>query len=220
MEHPFEKYYQVRPLHHLVNELSDSKLEVERDRERINALVMSLVIQYLGEYLGVASKDPYEIGKKAYERKMEMRQKNRNENLAYRLLMVGITGETDMSTGDDRAAMDCLIDTASTAALFKEVAFNNSFQRERDFVGADFGSGTGILTLASSIAGRRSGAVSAFTVGLDREEMCVQRSMQVLSRALAPQEFNIPSGGPFNSRVGEGTFLWITASLMGGRNDQ
>lgn len=189
VEHPFEQYYQDRPLRTLVNELSDSRLDVDRHRDKVNALVMSLVIQYLGEYLKVPTRDPRLIGQAARKKHEEMRVERLRENFTKKVLTGSLAGNLEAGrSNDDFPSLDCLMDTASTAALFKEIAFNNRFEKRGQFMGADFGSGTGILTLATALAGRRSGAQSLFTMGLDREETAVRRSTEVLSRLLSPKE--------------------------------
>lgn len=189
MEHSFEKYYLDRPLRSLVDELSNRRLDVEKHREQVNGIVMSLVIQYLGEYLKVPSRDPREIGKVSRRKKEEMKAKRTRENSAQRMIIGAMQGDPDAGKSrDDAPGLDCLMDTATTAALFKELVFTERFEKNGQFVGADFGSGTGILTLATAIAGRRSGAQRPFTIGLDREETSVKRSTELLSRLVMPQE--------------------------------
>lgn len=189
MENPFEKYYLDRPARTLVDTLSDRSLDANRHREKVNSLVMSLVIQYLGEYLKVLSRDPREIGRATREKKETMRTRMSGGNFTKKLLTGSLAGDVDAGrTNDDFPGLDCLMDTASTAALFKEIAFNGRFEKRGQFIGADFGSGTGILTLATAIAGRRSGAQAPFTMGLDREAESVRRSTEVLSRLLGPKE--------------------------------
>lgn len=189
MKHSFEQYYQDRPLRSLVDELSDARLNVEHHREKVNALVMSLVIQYLGESLKAPTRDPREIGQRSRWRKEEMKAKRIQENSAQRILVRALSGDVDAGrTNDDTPGLDCLMDTATTAALFKEVAFEDRFEKRGQFVGVDLGSGTGILTLATAIAGRRSGASQPFTVALEREEASVRRSTEILSKVLMPGE--------------------------------
>ncbi len=191
MEHPFEKYYLDRPLRSLVDELSDRKLDVNRHREHVNKVVMSVVIQYLGQCLKVPSRDPREIGKKTRERKAAIKEKRIRENFGQKMVENALKGDEHSGrTHDDSPGLHCLMDTAASAALFKEVAFTDRFVAPGQFFGIDLGSGTGILTLATAIAGRRSG-VQSYTVGLDRETDSVRQSTEILSRLLSQREFII-----------------------------
>lgn len=190
MKYPFEKYYQNRPMRAVVDELSDARLNVDRDREKVNALVMSLVVQYLGEYMAVGSNDPRKIGEVARQKKAAMKAHRTRNQVTERLMMGAMKGDMEAGkSNDDFPGLDCLMDTASTAALFKEVAFEDRFMRAPYSTGLDLGSGSGILTLATAIAGRRSGARSSHTVGLDRESASIARSTLVVSRLLQPNEF-------------------------------
>lgn len=220
MEHPFEKYYLDRPLRSLVDELSDRRLDVEKHREKVNGLVMCLVIQYLGEYLKVPSRYPREIGKVSRQKKEEMKAKRIGENYAQRMIMGALVGDPNAGkTGDDSPGLDCLMDTPATAALFKEIAFSDRFEKHGYFVGADFGSGTGILTLATAIAGRRSGSATPFTIGLDREEAAIKRSTEVLpglinSKEVLMQLVNIRNPGLVTALFQDVPLsLWVSETI-------
>lgn len=221
MNKPFESYYLDRPLRNLVDELSDRNLDVDRHREEVNQRVMSLVIQYLGTYLQVPSRDPREIGHASQSKKAEMKRQRTatgtNEGLILKALMgIPQTGEVR----EDFPGLDCLMDTASTAALFKEVAFNRDFHTNwGQYVGIDLGSGTGILTLASVIAGRRS-RVNGFTLGLDREAKSVARATEVLSRLVGRQEVQLQAVDIRTPRLVEQLFqglplsFWISETIQ------
>jgi len=97
-------------------------------------------------------------------------------------------GCSPVDEGDDVMARQSLADLRATAAIVREVIFNNRFARGRDFIGADFGSGSSILMLASMIAALRSEAKKIFVVGFDISKKAIEGAKRCLD-GIIPDSF-------------------------------
>jgi hypothetical protein len=157
----FSEYYTSRPIQDDVAELSDPALELEQAIEAVNTLVMNVVMKYTALYFGAKSAKISDISE-----------------AVSRMLRYGESGpitETD--------SLRCIADTQSTAALVKEIIFNTRFKTDEAYLGMDLGSGSGILTLASVIAGRRR-RVKAFTLGVEIHRGACSNSRSALRKTL------------------------------------
>jgi len=136
----FQEYYQEgASIVEIIEELSDTELTLESDNERINLLCINLAVKYLAKYLRVDDTNP--------------------DNL-YLELQKQVNGMIDKwsaegtSSNSDNLAVECLSDVQTTAAILKEIIFNEDFQLgdEERFFGLNLGSGTGILSVALSVS--------------------------------------------------------------------
>lgn len=87
---------------------------------------------------------------------------------------------------DDLKCIQMLADIRSTTVLFLSIVFNDNFElpQSRKYSAIDFGSGTGILSLAAIISGIRKGARDISLLGIERSNMAVENSCKTLSSAL------------------------------------
>ncbi len=85
--------------------------------------------------------------------------------------------------GDGDFAILCASDIFSTAALVKEIIFGLSFEKDNadDVSIVDIGSGTGILTIAGIIAGRRKKAENIYVIGVEISQQASKISQQILN---------------------------------------
>jgi|GEM_PF-1540421 len=202
----FEDYYRPDvPIASDVDELADPGLDQNRDRGQVNDLVMNLVLKYIAGSLDISPSDPREIKAVA-----ESSIGNTPEDVM-RILMTSFAPElAGAGLGTlDKLGIQSLSDLRATAAIFKEIAFNDRFEDTQDFVGVDLGAGTGILTLAGIVAARRKRIARAVVIGMDNVQKNLQMANRVLSSALRrTDEFQMVPIDITNPRV------WV--ELFGG----
>ncbi|MBU1017574.1 hypothetical protein KKA33_00930 [Patescibacteria group bacterium] len=192
---PLENYFNDRPLQSDAEALSDRKLDFESDRNEVNNLVMNLVIKYLASYLEVAQADIVAMRRDIH------RAITRRKSFPADLLIVRQYGADMIGEGSDDFPVRCLADSRQTAAIFKEIAFNEHFKANGRFVGIDWGSGTGILTLAMAIAARRAEVSERLSVGIDLRERAARHSRRVLKQALGSNEAQVICNNILKSRI-------------------
>lgn len=168
------------PLDQIIHQLADPQLSHERDREQVNQLVLNFVIKYVAEYLRAKHDDESDI-----RAKVEARLAVTTDDTKSLLLQMigGIIDESiPGSHQSDLFPLQCATDLRSTAAIVKEIIFNKGFQLypEYGFTSIDLGSGTGILAMASIVAGMRKRARSITTVALDLSEKAITESKRVM----------------------------------------
>lgn len=150
--------------------LADPKLDFETDRDAVNRLVVNFVIKYMGAYLEV----PFKPNARAYVQEIKMIV---DFTVLCAVSQVEEAGDVDpASEGGDNYALRCLYDIRQTAAIFKEIVFNDRFQAEDRFFGLDLGSGTGILTVAMALAAKRKGIRNIKVIGIERSKIAVGRA--------------------------------------------
>jgi len=156
--------------------LSDSKLDFAKDREVVNRLVLNFLVKYLAAYLEIpAQPTPRRLAE-------EIR-------LVTEFTVLGALGEYEEigdvkanSSMGDNYAVRCLYDLRQTAAIFKEIVFNDRFQKGEPFFGFDLGSGTGILTVAMVLAAKRKGISKVRCIGIERSSVAVERAEKVAKK--------------------------------------
>ncbi len=182
-----EDYFTGEPLESDVGTLSDPALDYQVHRETVNERVLNTVIKYLAAYLKVAYKDI-----PAMRRHIEALIRQKQEVRVHKDPLIELQyGPDHAGEVSDYFPVKCLADIRRTAAVFKEVAFNDRFQTNGRFTGIDWGSGTGILTLAMAIAARRKGVLERLSVGVDLRERAVRNSRRVLKDVLGADEARV-----------------------------
>jgi hypothetical protein len=181
----FAQYYTPQvPLRGDIDALSDPQLDHERHREQVNDLVMNVALKYLALYLNVPQGDVSKIAEVAS-------LKGRSSEKIVSDIFLALAGER--VTPPEACGIQCLADIRSTAAIVKEVIFQ-VIRRKTDegpFVSVDFGSGTGILVLASAIAGRRMEVSHALSLGFDLQPLAVDRSRTILNQLVGSSRVQI-----------------------------
>lgn len=165
----------------LVEELSNPTLTLQKERSKIHILIVNLLYKYLAEYLELDPNDLegiYRGFKERFERDGP--------------LAAAIHDPLHPNRYTDQFALNCLADIPATAAIFREIIFGETWAKPpKRFYSVEFGSGTGILTLASAILGRRSGLEKPQSVGYECQTQAVECSRRTLSHLLRPDEFHI-----------------------------
>lgn len=174
----FDQYYRRDlSLPDAVNELSNPGLDYSKDREQVNDLVINLVIKYIVSYLKLDDRDFEKLNSDVSSAVRNSPQ----EIMAFLASTIaGLRGEAAGHLSE-KMAIQCLCAIKDTSAIFKEIAFNDQFDAGNHFVGVDFGSGTGILMVASLIAARRKKINNVAILGLDILNQAVVESSRVLS---------------------------------------
>lgn len=185
-----EKYYEPdRPIQKEVDALTDPKLEHESHRGQVNELIMNMVIKYLAVYLEVDPRDVESLKRLAVEKSKMGGIDDLMGGLSAAL--GALNGERSTHTSES-FALNCLSDVRVTAAIVKEIIFN---QRCRvvggEHVSFDFGSGSGILTLASMISGARKEANMIAGLGFEVNDQAVANSVRTLGSVLGESSFRI-----------------------------
>jgi len=178
----FESYYDGQvSLSDTAKALSDPNLSLDKNREDVDVLSLNLVIKFIAAYLEVSHTDINMIGdsvRAAYEKDPEDVLRFILQSLAD---MRGLKVESNL-VDSDLLALESLLDVRATAVLVREIVFNQNFDTSNfGYVGVDLGSGTGILTLASIIAGRRRQIRSVTVLGVDNQKSAINKSKRVLS---------------------------------------
>ena len=173
---PLADVFNGKTLKEDFDRLSDPKLDFGKDREAVNRLVLNFLVKYLASYLEIQDQPTF-------------RRLAEEIRLVTEFTVLGALGEyeeegdvgADSAMGDNYAVR-CLYDLRQTAAIFKEVVFNDRFERDESFFGLDLGSGTGILTIAMALAARRKGVGETRCVGIDRTSVAVDRATKVAQK--------------------------------------
>jgi len=190
-----EDYFNQRPLSSDVDALSDPALDFETDRSEVNEVVMNLVIKYLAAYLKVAHTEIVTMRREIH------RAITRQESSPADILIIQQYGTDMIGEGSDEFPVRCLADSRQTAAIFKEIAFTDRFKANGRFTGVDWGSGTGILTLAMAIAARRRNVSERLSIGVDLREKAARHSRRVLKQALGSNEAQVICNDILKSRI-------------------
>lgn len=184
----FENYYdRDLSLKETVKSLADPQLCFERDRETVNELVMNLVIKFSAKYLGIQDNEPRMIKEAA----------NIINATDFNDILLSLQqGINNVNNGSfiyqrDTLAQECLLDIRSTAAIVKEIIFNDQFQKTNSFMGVDFGAGSGILMLASLLAAMRQEIQRRFVFGIELQREAVAKAQKVLESIFDSSEFTI-----------------------------
>lgn len=221
------QHFSSESLWQTADHLSDRELSFERHREEANKLVLNLVVKYLASYLGVACTDYEQMHAGIKARLVQVRaQRGSLKDVVLAGLMAGLGVEGRGFEVGDSMSVECLSDVPASAAIVKELIFNQEFRRTFDFLSADIGSGTGILLLATVIAARRAGISRITGIGFEREMEAVSKGNRVLRTLLrrneeatiqhvdvtSPGLFAVFDGFPLNFWVSE-TFSCVTPRL-------
>ena len=204
-----EYYDSTSTLENNYEALCDPALSVSTDRQQVNDLVLNFVIKYLARYLDLDEK----------EQDTNLLRRNIKERVKK------ITGALLQEYDGEGFSLGCLMDIRKTAALVKEIAFNDRFKPEGEkpndfFRSVDFGSGTGILLIASLIAARRKDVHEIVGLGFEREEGAINKANSVLSGLLSEKrEFatvikaDITDPNTFIMLERESTHFWISETI-------
>lgn len=172
--HRMEDYFDPRrSLRDRLEELSDPTEFSNHENPRVNTAVMGLVVKFLCDYLQILETNVNAIQDQVRLKvgRLEKEDMPMVSRHAFQMTTEGIT---------DAFGVQCLSDIRVTAALLKEIMFNNSFKRNDQFLGVDFGSGTGILSAAMLIAARRNFCREITLVLVDSQYNSLQHSTRVL----------------------------------------
>ena len=180
------EYFTGDPMQEDFERLCNPELDFETDREKVNVLALNLIIKYLAAYLEVAHTDISAIRSKVNR---IIDKKNLPE--LYDPLILEQYGPYLEGAESDYFPVKCLADVRRTAAIFKEIAFNDRFKANGHFVGMDFGSGTGILTLAMAISAKRRQIEELLCIGVELRELAANNSRRVLREMLEEDEISI-----------------------------
>lgn len=209
------EYFSNVPIQADIDALSDPSLSYEEHRDDVNQLVLNTVLKYIAEYLEANPQDVREIRNKFKE---ALAITEGEGELLVKQTLLDLMGVGIRIHKSDLMALQCLADVRSTAAIFKEVAFSDRFQKEGNYLGIDLGSGTGILSLAMGIAARRAEVVDTLIVGLEIQEKAVVRSRRALERILGNREVlirnaNVLSRGLFHQFEGLPLHAWVSETI-------
>ena len=108
-----ENYHTGQNLKQVVDTLCDPKLSFETHREQMNDVVMTAVIEYTREYMGVTGSVA------ALKEKIELELEVIKEGREIAILH-GVS-HTQLDKNGHFLALQCLVDVRPTAAIFKEI---------------------------------------------------------------------------------------------------
>lgn len=171
-----EDYFTNQPIQEDFEKLCDPELLFDEHREDVNHLTLNFVIKYLAAYLEVVQGDVRGMRQKI-RWLIELRQEVDAKDLS--------------AVREENFALHCLADVRQSAAIFKEVAFNDHFEARDGFIGLDIGSGTGILMMAMAIAARRKGIDQILCVGIERVKKVERQSKEVMGQIVDPQQIAV-----------------------------
>lgn len=191
---PISEYLLPDNLREVTDQLSDKALNHQREREKVNQLVINLVVKYLAAYMEIAATAPEGIQVGIRQRMHDVKHGTEGQQFMLESLqqafMLGGGGEIGATT--DRFGLESLIDTGATAAIVKEIIFNRDFDTKAgEFTGVDLGSGTGILTLAMIIAGQRSKARRVEVIGFEKSSEAIRKSGRLLQQLIDPRRTKV-----------------------------
>jgi len=176
-----------KPITSDVDALSNPRLDPNKDRIVVNELVLNIVIKYIAKYFKLSTSNLEQFKAQAIA-KGEMSP----EELA-QIFVMGFAATQGVSMPiSESLANHSLLDVKSTAAIFKEIVFNQRFDKNGYFLGVDIGAGSGILMLASYIAGTRGRVRDATSVfGCDVNTKNVAEAQRVLSSIAGDRTFTV-----------------------------
>jgi len=218
---PLSQYYKPEePITWDIEELSDCNLSAVRDRQRVNDLVMNIVLKYTAHYLEL---DPNDVRKIQEEIRNRLIVTKESIQTAINQAIENVFGEKNPIENKDKMAFLSLSDTQTTAALFKEITFETGFQyaptfsRGRRFSSLDLGSGAGILVLASYVAGKRAEARSLICQGIEIQPIAAERSRRALKKVISENRFKIIEGDAGSTelikRIGDIPQIWTSETI-------
>ena len=175
-------YYTERPISDDIRDLSDPGLSYEADRSEVNELILNTIIKYLAVYLEIAETDIYKIRTSIFR----LIEESKRDDHSFNPYLSGQAVENiwGMKPGVDYFPLSCAGDIRRTAAIFKEIAFNDRFKADGKFRGVDLGSGIGVLTLAMVIAAQRKGIKDIMCIGVDVRERAAVKSRKALKSTI------------------------------------
>lgn len=172
-------YLTETPLLDDVERLCDPSLSSSDRRIQVNELVLNVVVKYLAEYLEIQYETIEEMRKQIRLKLKESFECDRRFNPFISGVQVSnIYGD---KPGVDAFPLRCHADIQKTAAIFKEIAFNQRFESDGSFSGIDLGSGTGILTLAMVIAAKRKKVEKIEAYGFEVRKRTAEKSRSALA---------------------------------------
>ena len=166
---PASEYYNhSENLQSNINALSNPDLDVDKDREKINLLVLNFVINYLLEYLKIFWNDIYDI---------------RNQiNMLLRNKYSSYCGNDINMYPTDIYPLQNITSTHSTAAIVKEIIFNNKYKNTWNFLSLDLWSWTWILSASSLIWAQRRQIKNIWSIAIEQSQEAVLNSRQLLNK--------------------------------------
>ncbi len=214
------EYYTQRPAMMDFSELTDPELQFDSHREQVNELVLNLVIKYLAKYLNIQSKSIAEVRAKIKSAIDESYEENKRLKPALGSNAENIHG---FNQGVDAYPLQCHGDIRKTAAIFKEIAFSDKFREgdvPNEFYGLDFGSGTGVLTLAMAIMARRLGSESVRCIGVEQRELTVKRARNAIKKIVGKDvsfvRSDIFSNGKLEDLLARQPHAWVSETIQSG----
>ena len=199
-----------------LNALSNPNLDHDRSREKVNGLVMNTVIKYLALYLKIDETNARSIRdrvKEAIKWKERMAfQMDSEEGMQYNACY------KSPAPGNDLDGIMCAADLHRTAALFKEIAFGGRFIENGRFHGLELGSGTGIMTLAMTVAASRKKIRDMHCVGIEKSGIAVNRSQKVLDEVVGSgrvsiHNWDIRECGHLSALYGDPIHYWVSETI-------
>lgn len=171
-----DQYFTGDSLENDFETLCDPLLEPERDRNFVNATVLSFVVKYLATYCEVDLSQTIQGIRNSilYVVHMAVMTARNNAALSRDGIEVGIAS--------DHFSLKCLADIRQTSAIGKEILFNDRFERRDDFYGLELGSGTGILTAFMGMAAKRRRIRDIHCVGIELQQRAAMRSRAALGK--------------------------------------
>lgn len=175
------------------DQLSDPALDFEKHRDEVNELVLNFVIKYLTEYLGITERNDVRKIEGEVRQIVCANDITPEHSLAEMMGMFAAKTKELLSGNfqDDLYPVECVIDLRSTAAIVKEIIFNDRFSSEEPFLSLDLGSGTGILLAASLIAARRKKIQEISGLGFELQEQAIIKSSKLLTSLFEKEQVNI-----------------------------
>ncbi len=210
------EYFTDSPIQTDITQLSNQDIHFDKNRGEVNELVLNILIKYLIKYLNVKEGNIEES-----RRKIEILvNESKDDDANFNPYISGQHVENiyGMSPGVDFYPLQCHGDIRKTAAIFKEIAFNDTFRKEGNFYGLDMGSGTGILTLAMAIAARRFGIGKIDCLGIELKELTASRSRNTLKQIIGGEgrilHDNLHKKGKLESLLSSMPHFWVSETVM------
>lgn len=156
------------PLSERFARLADAERYPDSHSDGVNTEIAGFVVRYASAYFNEGSIDLLR----------KFRRFGAGDESTYKEVMDCLGhGKED---AEQAMALACLLDVHTSAALFREIAFAKQRSKPNETtVGADFGSGTGILTVAAAVAAVRNG-VKATIYGFEKNPTLIARSQMTI----------------------------------------
>lgn len=182
LEHFFDESTDIRED---LEALADPALTHADDRETINDLSANIVLKYLFLYTQIDQGNIRDARKRI---QAVLDEKSTGLQKLKRLMERGWMNWKEYRQNDTEYAdlypLTCLADMQATAAIFKEIALNDGFERDPYFRGVDLGAGTGILMLAVHTAARRAGIRRILVEGMELNHYTYKKAAATVELAL------------------------------------